>query len=235
MTLAGFASPDPWQLDLLASRAARILLNCSRQAGKSTVTAALALRTALLEPGALVLLLSPSLRQSSEIFRKVMATYTAMGRPVPAVQESALQVTLGNRSRLVSLPGSEETVRGFTASLVVIDEAARVPDDLYRAVRPMLAVSRGRLVCLSSPFGRRGFFYDSWTDPAGDWLKIMVPADMIPGRIDPAFLAAEERALGPIWFRQEYRCSFEACVNAYFDAGAVERAFTTDIRGLFEE
>jgi hypothetical protein len=91
----------------------------------------------------------------------------------------------------------------------VIDEAARVPDDLYRAVRPMLAVSNGRLVCLSTPYGKRGFFHDAWAKGGADWTRIEVPAHQVR-RIRPEFLEEERRALGTSWFRQEYCCSFEA-------------------------
>jgi hypothetical protein len=157
LSLAGM-TPDPWQASLLRSPSTKTLMLCSRQAGKSLTAAALALRTALLEPSALVLLLSPTLRQSGELFRdKVLRLYNVLGRPVPATQESALTMGLANGSRLVSLPGDEGTIRGYSGvRLQVIDEAARVPDDLYRAVRPMLAVSGGRLVCLSTPWGKRG-------------------------------------------------------------------------------
>src|SRR5262245_12437381 len=104
--------PDPWQRDLLRSDAARTLLLCSRQAGKSTAAAALALKAALLKPPALVLLLSPTLRQSGELFRdKVLRLYNALGRPETARQETALQLTLANGSRIVSLPGIEENIR----------------------------------------------------------------------------------------------------------------------------
>jgi len=92
---------------------------------------------------------------------------------------------------------------------LIIDEAARVPDDLYRAVRPMLAVSGGRMICLSTPYGKRGFFHDAWANGGDDWLRIQIPASEI-ARIPPAFLEEERRALGESWFRQEYCCSFEA-------------------------
>jgi hypothetical protein len=91
----------------------------------------------------------------------------------------------------------------------VIDEAARVPEDLHRAVRPMLAVSGGRLICLSTPYGKRGFFYDAWANSGDDWARIEIPASRI-SRISSAFLAQERRAMGESWFRQEYHCSFEA-------------------------
>jgi hypothetical protein len=80
---------------------------------------------------------------------------------------------------------------------------------LYRAVRPMLAVSRGRLVILSTPFGRRGFFYRAWEDKATNWLRFQVRAERVP-RIGRAFLDEELRTLGRSWFNQEYGCSFEA-------------------------
>src|SRR6516165_5072360 len=163
LTAAGMAA-DPWQAAVLRSAADRIILLAARQAGKSSVSAALAVRTALLEAGAPVLLLSPSQRQSAELFRKVLDLYGALGRPVPAIRETALQLELANGSRVLSLPGTEGTVRGFSkVSLLVIDEAARVSDPLYFAVRPMLAVSRGRLVALSTPFGQRGWFHAEWT------------------------------------------------------------------------
>ena len=156
--------PDTWQARALRSREPRILLNCSRQAGKSTVTAALAVHTTLYEPGALALLLSPSLRQSQELFRKALDIYNGLKDPVPLESESALRLELKNGSRIVSLPGKQQTVRGFSGvTLLAVDEAAQVPDDLYFAVRPMLAVSGGRLVALSTPFGNRGWWYEGTT------------------------------------------------------------------------
>src|SRR5262249_35020472 len=150
-------TPDPWQRDLLLAPDRQVLLNCSRQSGKSTVVAALAMHTALFKPRALVLLLSPTQRQSGEIFRKVLDFYRALGRPVRATHQTQLQLELVHGGRVVCLPGREATVRSFSGvSLLVIDEAARVPDNLYGSVRPMLAVSQGRLVALSTPFGRRG-------------------------------------------------------------------------------
>jgi hypothetical protein len=215
LTLAGMQR-DPWQEGLLRSPSRRMLLLCSRQAGKSLTAAALALRDALLRPQALVLLLSPTLRQSGELFRdKVMRLYNALGRPVKTAQESALTMTLANGSRVVSLPGDEETIRGYSGvTTLIVDEAARVLDPLYLSVRPMLAVSQGQLVCLSTPFGRRGWFFETWH---GDepWQRVKITADQCP-RIPAEFLAEELKALGERWYRQEYLCSFEETVDSVF-------------------
>jgi hypothetical protein len=225
--------PDPWQKRLLRSQSPRSLLLCCRQAGKSTVTAALALRMALLVPPALVLLLSPTLRQSGELFRdKVLRLYNALGRPVPTVQESALSMGLANGSRIVSLPGDEKNIRGYSGvSLLIVDEAARVDDALYCAVRPMLAVSKGRMVCLSTPFGKRGWFFEAWTSP-DSWDRYRIVADECP-RITPDFLAEERRALGPRWFAQEYLCSFEDTIDAVFANEDIMAALSEDLAPLF--
>ena len=200
-------SPDAWQSELLLAGDRQVLLNCSRQAGKSTVVAALALHTALFTPGALILLLSPSQRQSAEIFRKVLDGYNALKRPVPALQATQLKLELANGSRLICLPGREATIRSYSGvRLLVIDEAARVPDDLYRSVRPMLAVSQGRLVALSTPFGQRGWFFHEW-EGDGPWKRVRITWRDCP-RISPEFIAEETRALGQAWVDQEYNCCF---------------------------
>lgn len=203
-------TPDPWQRSVLLSADKQVLLNCSRQSGKSTTVSALALHTALFQPGSLTLLLSPSQRQSIELFRKVMQLYSAIGRPVKLISDSQTKAELANGSRIVCLPGREETIRSFSGvKLLIIDEAARVPDDLYRSVRPMLAVSEGgRLVCLSTPFGQRGFFYHEW-DAGQGWKKVRITWKDCP-RITAEFIAGELRSLGDSWVRQEFECSFEA-------------------------
>lgn len=216
--------PDPWQADVLSGNAARVLLNCSRQSGKSTTTALLALHTALYRPASLVLLLSPSLRQSAELFRTLARLYTATGATVPPKAESALRLELETGSRVISLPATEATVRGYAGvDLLVIDEAARVANDLYYSVRPMLATSGGRLVALSTPFGTRGWWYDAWR--SGDpWQRIQITAAQCP-RIPAAFLAEERRNLGEWWFRQEYECEFLDAETQAFRAADIDAAF----------
>lgn len=220
--------PDPWQADFLRSTDPRVLLNCSRQSGKSTVTALLGVHTALYEPGALVLLLSPSLRQSQELFRKALDTYRALANPVPVEAESALRLELENGSRIVSLPGKEQTVRGFSGvRLLAVDEAARVPDNLYFSIRPMLAVSGGRLVALSTPFGTRGWWFEAWRS-AEPWRRFQVPAEQCP-RISAEFLEEERRTMGEWWFRQEYGCDFLDAETQPFARDDIEQAFAEEV------
>jgi hypothetical protein len=228
---AGIA-PDPWQVRLLQSTAPRILLNCSRQSGKSTTTAVLATHTALYRPRSLILLLSRAERQSEELFRKCMDVYRALGKPVHAESERVLGLELGNGSRIIALPGKEDTVRSFSGvALLAVDEASRVPDQLYYSIRPMLAVSGGRLVVLSTPFGKRGFFHKEWTEGEG-WERFEVPATMCP-RISPEFLAEERRALPPWWYQQEYECRFGETADQLFSYEDIQASVSAEVAPLF--
>jgi hypothetical protein len=201
--------PDPWQADVLQSEHPRLLLNCARQAGKSTVVAVLALVHALFRSMSKVVILSRSQRQANELLRQIKFYHLVLGERL-LERRTVSEIEFKNMSRIISLPCKEETIRGLAhVDILILDEAARVPDDLYRAVRPMLAVSKGRLICLSTPHGKRGFFWNAWAKGGADWHRIEIPATKC-SRIAPSFLEEERRALGESWYRQEYECSFEA-------------------------
>lgn len=226
--------PDGWQEDFLRSSADRVLLNCSRQSGKSTMSAMIALHRALYHPGSLVLCLAPALRQSQELFGKVAGFYRDLGRPVAPQGERKLSLELENGSRIITLPGSEKTIRGFSgATLLLVDEASRVDDGLYYAIRPMLAVSGGRLMMLSTPAGRRGVFYEEWTNGEG-WERYEIPAEEVP-RIPPGFLAEERAALPAFIYEQEYCCRFIETEDQLFGYDLVASSITDEVAPLFGE
>jgi hypothetical protein len=219
---------------LLCSTALRQILLCARQTGKSTATAGLALYHALHVPKAVVLLLSPSLRQSTELFRKILWLMAALPHPLPVARQTGLFLELRNGNRIISLPSSEQTIRGFSeVTLLVIDEAARVPDELYFSVRPMLAVSGGKLICLSTPYGKRGWFHDAWVGEEA-WERITVTASECP-RISAAFLDEERRTLGSEWFAQEYLCRFADAGHQVFDRDQVLAAIDPNVLPLFPQ
>jgi len=227
--------PDPWQAEFLRSEDKQVLLNCSRQSGKSTTSAILALHEALYHPGALVLMLSPSLRQSGELFKKALSFYRQLGKPVPSESETALSLSLASGSRIVSLPGTEGKIRGFSGvSLLVVDEASRVEDSLYYSTRPMLAVSGGRLMLLSTPWGRRGAFFKEWSEGGEGWRRFRVTAEQCP-RISPEFLENERKTLGAWWFDQEYGCEFRETTDSVFSHDVIEAAMSDEVEPLFGE
>ena len=224
--------PDPWQAKLLGSSSARVLLNCSRQSGKSTMASVLALHKALVVPGSLILILAPAERQAKELFSKVVVSYRTLGHVITTASYTKLGMELSNGSRIEALPGTEKTVRGFSGvDLLIVDEAARVADELYYAVRPMLAVSGGRLLMLSTPFGKRGVFYEEWTGGSA-WERYTITAAECQ-RIPSEFLEEERRTLGPWWFAQEYECRFMNTVDQVFATEVIHKAITDEVAPLF--
>ncbi len=219
--------PDPMQARLLSFEGRRVLVNCTRQWGKSTTTAVRALFDAATKPKSLIICIAPCGRQSHEFIRKVREFAGVAGIRVRGEM-------LDNGSRIVGLPASEARIRGFSAAtLVIVDEAARVPDELYLSIRPFLAVSNGSLWVLSTPLGERGFFHDLWKNGGERWERISVPATECP-RIPAAFLEEERQAQGDWRFRQEYLCEFGGCEDALFERETLLASLTREVRPLWE-
>jgi hypothetical protein len=224
--------PDELQSEVLSSTSKRGVLNCTRQWGKSTVAAAKAVHRAYTRDGSLVIVASPTERQSAEFVRKASGMVRALGIAPKGDGDNATSLKFPNGSRIVGLPGTEGTVRGFSAvSLMLIDEASRVDDEMYKALRPMLAVGAGDLWMMSTPYGRRGFFYETWSHGGAEWQRVSVPATECP-RIPAEFLEEERRTMGALWFDQEYLCQFVDSGSSVFGRDSVERAMDDDLEPL---
>jgi hypothetical protein len=230
----GFA-PDAWQEKVLSWTGKKLLLNCCRQSGKSTTTAILALHRALHFTKSLILLVSPSLRQSAELFRKVLDFLALLPVRPALTEDNKLSLQMGNGSRIVSLPAKESNVRGFSGpSLIIEDESARVMDDLFLASKPMLAISQGQHILMSTPWGKRGHFYESWENGGKSWDRIKVTADQCP-RISKEFLEAERRDMPTNWFEAEYNCQFTDTIMQVFASDLIAAAINNDLAPLFPD
>ena len=226
---AGY-QPDQWQIEILEQRPHRGLLCCCRQAGKSSVTAALAVHNALYSPGSLTLLLSPTLRQSSELLKTCLSIYRAIGRPGLVTAEGALSLEIAGGGRIVSLPGTESSIRGFAGvNLLIVDEAARVPEATFASALPMIGVSNGAIIVLSTPFGKRGFFWNLWNAGGDDWARWHVAASACPRWSDER-MAEASRVLGSYWYEQEIDpVVFLDSETAAFNSDDIDRAFSRKV------
>jgi hypothetical protein len=121
------------------------LLNIHRQAGKSLMVALKCLHDVLFFPPALDLIVCPSQRQAQEVYEKVRQAMNILGSLVPPVEHETLTwLRFANGSRIVTLPASEGTIRGYSAPhRIVMDEASRIPELVFHALRPMLATTQG--------------------------------------------------------------------------------------------
>lgn len=225
----GFNDLDEWQKKALTYKGDKLLLCCSRQAGKSTVSAIKAIHEIIFNPGSLVLLVSPSQRQSGELFKKCNELLKTLPLQVGRTEDNRLSLTLENGSRIVSLPSTEATVRGYSgANLIIIDEASRVPDQLFFSITPMVSVSGGSLILLSTPAGKRGFFYENYQSE--NWERLTVTAKDCP-RISDSFLKEERKQIGDFYFKQEYLCEFLEPEGSLFTLEQIEDCFVDAFDG----
>jgi hypothetical protein len=135
-----------------------------------------------------------------------------------------LTIRYANGSEILVVPASD-TARGLTANLLIVEEAAVVPDDVYDSVlSPMVSTTHGPIILLGTPGSESGFFYEIWTGsprwspekPASGaaWLKSLRTWEDCP-RIDP-WTVIELRDRQPRAFRREYLCEFAGSDDAIF-------------------
>jgi hypothetical protein len=222
---------DPWQRAALTTGLDTLLL-VTRQGGKGEVASLLALAGLLDDAGSTTVIVARSDRQSKRLMRRVKRSYRMLPNVPPAVVDSQFTLELRNGSEVLALPGSEETIRGIEAvDLLLIDEAALVPDDLFAAVYPMLATTSGRCVAMTTPRGKRGWFHQEWENGGDTWHRAKVTAPDIP-RINPAWLERTRQRLGDWMFRQEFLCEFLDTEDQLFATDLVLGALSGDVTPL---
>ena len=178
--------PDERQAAVLMSEAKRGILNCTRQWGKSTMAAAKAVYRAFTRPGSMVLVASPSKRQSGEFLMKASGMVRLLRLPVRRDGSNEMSLAFANGSRIVGVPGLEKTVRGFSAvSMLLIDEAARVEDEMYHALRPTECPRIPKEFLEDERRRRKGMFEQEYmTEFVADDVSVF-DRDVVERAVDP--------------------------------------------------
>jgi len=202
---------DNWQREVLAHDGS-ITLRCGRQSGKSEVVSQKAVDFAAVNGGVSVLIIAASQRQSSLLFEKVNSKIQSDSRVDYSERPTMTKALLSNGSRIYCVPAGRTgySIRGFTIDMLIADEAAYIPEEVWVAVEPMIAVSRsqrgfGYIVLLSTPAGKGGYFYNSFTDK--DFRSWHIPITMCK-RISKSFVARKRQTLSKLQFAQEYLAEF---------------------------
>jgi hypothetical protein len=214
--------PDDWQIEVLASDHPRKILCCGRQVGKTTVGAVLALHKALTTPGSTILIVAPGERQAKLLFKKAYRLYEMAGHPLPASSERLTGLELANGSIIEALPAVERTTRGYSVDLLICDEAAAVPDMDYHGILPALIATQGEQVLLSTPRGKRGFFWELWHSDE-DWQRMMVRSNEV-ARIRSEDLEVFRATMPEQFFRQEFYCEWLDTEGSLFSYDDIEAA-----------
>ena len=255
--------PYDWQVDAIENARPhrdRLLICAARQSGKSTIVGGRALHIAKYEKNALSLIVCPAKDQSAELMQKVTGNMALDKDLSDALERDGITLKeFRNRSRIAALPGTERSVRGYSnPRQIILDEAARVLDETYMALRPMMSRSDSHtdIIAITTAFGRRGWFYRAWNNTRNAWRKILVriPWDLRDGRLvdampedefkaywkaqgvnayystahNPEQLEADLEEMDPLSFRQEYCCEFLEDGGGLFNYDDIMGAFYHD-------
>lgn len=194
-----------YQITMLRSHQ-DLIANISRQGGKSTICAIKAVHRATFYPKSIIILISPTLDQSTELGRK--CADICMITRADTTSEAITHIDFANKSRIICLPGSESSARSYSAvSLIVVDEASRVPDEVVFSVRPMLAASHGQMIMISTPFLKKGYYYEQYSNTDSHFEKITTPWYKIP-HLSKEFIEQERKETPEKIFKMEYECQF---------------------------
>lgn len=237
----GWKDIDPWQMEVLKCQDRYIILNCSRQSGKSSILMVKAFHKALTEPGALNLIIAEQ-RQSNEDLRKCRELFNAYKSYLKEKYQGTIDLSLvsdnktsmefGHDSRIVALPANEK-VRGFSApTTVIIDEAAFLDDEVFVSVDPMMEVSQGQLILASTPKGTSGFFRREWDNPR--YVRFEVPWQQCP-RIGDESIRNKRLLYGEAYVKQEYECKFLDDIASLFSEQALLESFDSSQDVFAEE
>lgn len=235
---------DEWQERLITSPL-HCCVACARQAGKSTGAAALAAHTFFYRPGSLVLIVAPTEAQSSELLRRAKTLLSHMPSNGGMIKDATTKIESSTGSRIVALPGTDSSTRGYTPDLLLMDEAAYLPDDTIKAMLPSVAVSRGRIVMLSTPAGRVGKFYDTFSSveeqirrgetPTWEIIRVTCETPEVRARQGQDFIEMERQTRTQYDFAQEYLAEFTASDQSVYNPYSIDAAFTNDAPSVIIE
>jgi hypothetical protein len=196
--------PANWQEQFLrAPKGASIITLTARQVGKTTAAAWAVAHSMLYTPGGLSVIACPSQRQSAEAVRRIREILISVDAGFRTDNVYALE--LKNRSRVLALPGSDDSIRGLTVDgWIVADEAAQLSNDLIAALSPMRARRpEARFAMLSTAWTRTDPFWTVWADDDPSWLRLKATADTVTFFTEE-YLEQQRRLLGEHNFNREY-------------------------------
>jgi len=220
--------PDEYQTEILTEMHNRILVLAPRQTGKSTAVAVRVLFEAMCHDDAVILLASASGRQSGQIMEKVRKMAKSLDLEILPPPPKCDGFTLANGAEIVALPDNEETIRGFSAPrMIVVDEAAFASEAVFKALEPMLTVSNGTFILLSTPNGQTGYFYDQWHAEDSPWTKLKGSLERCP-RVNLAAIEAMRKTTAKEVFAQEFECKFVASGGQIISLETLRKCYRDD-------
>ncbi|GIU71577.1 MAG: hypothetical protein KatS3mg003_1056 [Candidatus Nitrosocaldaceae archaeon] len=213
--------PFDYQRKVIEDKSKRIIVCSGRQVGKSTMISIKAIIFALSHLNSLTLITSPSLRQSLLLLQKIKGYCKNI---YPLIEKDLSQmIEFKNGSRIISLPsGDGSTLRGYSADLVIVDEANFIKSSVITSVlMPMISTTNGYLWLISTPYKFNHIFYQIW-DKDDTFTKYHFTSYDNP-LISKEFLDQQRKVMTNEEFEQEYLGKFVSEEQAIFSLSLLNR------------
>lgn len=200
---------DEWQKEILNTKG-NICLRAGRQVGKSTIIAIKAAKFALENPNKTIMVISKTERQAELLFSKILFNINQIERNEISKgkdRPTKHKIQLKNKSVIHCLPTGETGfgIMGYTIDLLIADEAAWIPEEVWNSLIPSMAITKGNIWVLSTPYLKEGYFYKCFSDPT--FTTFHTTSEKCPRR-DDVFLAHEKATLTEAQYSQMYLGEF---------------------------
>ncbi len=211
------ADLDPWQREVMTCRG-NMVLRSGRQVGKSFVIGIKAAQYALENPRKLIMVISKTERQAGLLFAKILQNLHQIDRTQVLGGKNRPTkhlINLKNGSVIHCLPAGDTGfgIMGFTIDLLIADEAAFIPEEVWNSIIPALAITRGNIWLLSTPFIKKGYYYDCFSDPS--FTAFHTSSEDCPRR-DDVFLERQKEKLTTAQYAQMYLGNFVDEIRQFF-------------------
>jgi len=216
----------PYQAKLLQDESKRLVACMGRQSGKTTTIALKALKFAVSNKQVTILITSPSLRQSMIMFNRIINLISTSPLESRVTRATRTTIHFDNKSEIIALPASENMLRGFSAHMIICDEAAFMPEELItNIIFPMISSTQGYAIFLSTPWGRNHFFYRAFMDPNYSVHRVKSSENPL---ITPQFLEEMRHNMTEEAFKMEYEAEFVEAANSFFQQDLIRQCVVND-------
>ncbi len=207
--------PFSYQAALLEDPSKRIVACMGHQTGKTTTIALKAIYFAQTNKGVTVLITSPSLRQSMIMFDHIMSfVFSSLYLRSKIIRATGTLIQFDNKSKIIALPCSEHMLRGYTANMIILDEASWIPEKVITQILfPMLTTTDGYAILLSTPWDKNHFFYRAFVNPAYSVHKVKSSECPL---VTQHILDENRQNMTREEYLMEYEAEFVEALNSYF-------------------
>lgn len=194
----------------------RVIVKAGRQVGKTTMVVGYILWYILFNEDKTVAILANKAATAREILARIKIAYEAL----PMWLQQGVRtwnkgdIELENNCRIMATSTASSAIRGFSISLLYLDEFAFVPsniaDEFFTSVYPTISSGTSSKILISSTPNGMNHYYKMWTDATegrNGFVAIEANWRQVPGR-DQRWADDQRSVLGEEKYLQEMECEF---------------------------